>query len=159
LILICFQSSFSKRKLLVPLGSGTTSCSWTRGVVRRSFSHLGVDIAACNQRCPLNARANQLHIFFLNYVQVLDIRRSLVSLIDMAQEQAKEEPKGLFTTLFDGVKNAGSAVVDGVGKVVRSGTKTLLGTIVTRACAGWEHGRGRREDCWRCCSGYCQGLS
>jgi hypothetical protein len=41
----------------------------------------------------------------------------------MAQEQAKEEPKGLFTSLFDGVKNAGSAVVDGVGKVVRSGTK------------------------------------
>jgi hypothetical protein len=77
----------------------------------------------------------------------------------MAQEQAKEEPKGLFSSLFDGVKNAGSAVVDGVGKVVRSGTKTLLGTIVTRACAGWEHGRGRREDCWRCCSGYCQGLS
>ena len=128
-------------------------------VVRRSFSHLGVDIAACNERCPLNVRANQLRIFLLNYVQDMEIRRSLVSLIDMAQEQAKEEPKGLFSSLFDGVKNAGSAVVDGVGKVVRSGTKTLLGTIVTRACAGWEHGRGRREDCWRCCSGYCQGLS
>ena len=36
-----------------------------------------------------------------------------------AQEQAKEEPKGLFTSIFDGVKNAGSAVVDGVGKVSR----------------------------------------
>jgi hypothetical protein len=40
----------------------------------------------------------------------------------MAQEQAKEEPKGLFNSIFDGVKNAGSAVVDGVGKVVHSGT-------------------------------------
>jgi hypothetical protein len=38
----------------------------------------------------------------------------------MAQEQAKEEPKGLFTSIFDGVKNAGSAVVDGVGKASRS---------------------------------------
>ena len=73
--------------------------------------------------CPLNARANQLRILFVNNVQDLGIRRSLVSLIDMAQEQAKEEPKGLFTSLFDGVKNAGSAVVDGVGKVVRPGTK------------------------------------
>ncbi len=59
----------------------------------------------------------------MNNVQDLEIRRNLVSLIDMAQEQAKEEPKGLFTSLFDGVKNAGSAVVDGVGKVVGSGTK------------------------------------
>jgi hypothetical protein len=38
----------------------------------------------------------------------------------MAHEQAKEEPKGLFTSIFDGVKNAGSAVVDGVGKASRS---------------------------------------
>ena len=38
----------------------------------------------------------------------------------MAQEQAKEEPKGLFTSIFDGVKNVGSSVVDGVGKVSRS---------------------------------------
>jgi hypothetical protein len=35
----------------------------------------------------------------------------------MSHEHAKEEPKGLFTSIFDGVKNAGSAVVDGVGKV------------------------------------------
>jgi hypothetical protein len=40
--------------------------------------------------------------------------------LTMAQEQAKEEPKGLFTSIFDGVKNAGSAVVDGVGKASRS---------------------------------------
>ena len=38
----------------------------------------------------------------------------------MAQDPAKEEPKGLFTSIFDGVKNAGSSVVDGVGKVSRS---------------------------------------
>ena len=38
----------------------------------------------------------------------------------MAQEQAKEEPKGLFTSIFDGVKNVGSSVVDGVGTVSRS---------------------------------------
>ena len=38
----------------------------------------------------------------------------------MAQEHAKEEPKGLFTSIFDGVKNAGNAVVDGVGKVLCS---------------------------------------
>ena len=42
------------------------------------------------------------------------------SFISMAQEQAKEEPKGLFTSIFDGVKNVGSSVVDGVGKVSRS---------------------------------------
>jgi hypothetical protein len=44
----------------------------------------------------------------------------------MAQEQAKEEPKGLFTSIFDGVKNAGSAVVDGVktvGGAVADGAK------------------------------------
>jgi hypothetical protein len=44
--------------------------------------------------------------------QVLEFR-----FISMAQEQAKEEPKGLFTSIFDGVKNAGSAVVDGAAKV------------------------------------------
>ena len=38
----------------------------------------------------------------------------------MAQEQAKEEPKGLFTSIFDGVKIVGSSVVDGVGTVSRS---------------------------------------
>ena len=40
--------------------------------------------------------------------------------LPMAQEHAKEEPKGLFTSIIDGVKNAGNAVVDGVGKVLRS---------------------------------------
>jgi hypothetical protein len=44
----------------------------------------------------------------------------------MAQEQAKEEPKGLFTSIFDGVKNAGSAVVDGAAKVCYS--------VVTENC-------------------------
>jgi hypothetical protein len=60
----------------------------------------------------------------------------------MAQEQAKEEPKGLFTSIFDGVKSAGSAVVDGVGKASRSySLRMLISPInLTSSHAGWEHG-------------------
>jgi hypothetical protein len=57
----------------------------------------------------------------------------------MAHEQAKEEPKGLFTSIFDGVKNAGSAVVDGVGKASRSYflRMLILPINLTSSHSGW----------------------
>jgi hypothetical protein len=45
------------------------------------------------------------------------LQKDLIAIRLMAQDQTKEEPKGLFTSIFDGVKNAGSAVVDGATKV------------------------------------------
>ena len=81
----------------------------------------------------------------------------------MAQDPAKEEPKGLFTSIFDGVKNAGSSVVDGVGKVSALSAKTkrclLCGAMIAiDDCTGRTLCRGRREVRWRGCCGWSQGL-